>query len=182
MAQDMLQLYDSLKLCNPTMSLGGFCKAVSDAAWHTNLQEVCWSLLCAPYCVCCPPSSSCQRNILCLALVVLVQPLTDINTSAFRRAADEYSSCMVDLRMGVKQLNDLECPACSGGNCAYHVDSNMKLFVWDRRRETWRQPHFQEFIAPDTDMQLTLQAVDAARVCVCVCACVCLCMHACLCL
>lgn len=95
---------------------------------------------------------------------MLLQELRPIRADAFRQAADQYSYCQQDLRLGVQQLNDLECPACSGGDCAYHIDSNMKLFAWLRDREPWRQPHFKEFFAPDADVQLTLNAVDAARV------------------
>jgi hypothetical protein len=98
-------------------------------------------------------------------LCLSVQPWQGISTGAFRRAAEEYSSCQLDLRLGVKQINDLDCPACSGGNCAYHVDSNMKLFVWQRNRQPWRTPHFcGEFFAESADVQRTLQAVDIARV------------------
>jgi hypothetical protein len=93
-----------------------------------------------------------------------LQPWQGISTGAFRRAAEEYSSCQLDLRLGIKQLNDLDCPACSGGDCAYHIDSNMTLFVWERNRRPWRTPHFREFFAESADVQHTLQAVDIARV------------------
>lgn len=98
----------------------------------------------------------------CLSL--LSQPLRRISADAFRRAADEFSSCQLDRRLGVKQLNDLVCPACSKGSWACHIDSNMKLFVWDRMRQEWREPHFREFFAESAEVQLTIKAVDAARV------------------
>lgn len=81
------------------------------------------------------------------------------------QAADEYSSSVQDRRLGLQQLNDLECPACSGGNCAYHVDGNMKVFVWDHGREPHRLPHSDVFLAGDDDVQRTIQAIDCARVC-----------------
>jgi hypothetical protein len=93
-----------------------------------------------------------------------LQPLRAVSTSAFRRAASEFGNCQLDLRLGVQLLDDLLCPACSGGNCAYHIDGNMKLFVWQRLRELWRAPHSQLFFAGDEDVQLTIQAVDWARV------------------
>ena len=93
-----------------------------------------------------------------------LQPSRPISADAFRHAAEQYSYCQHDLRLGVQQLNDLECPACSDGDCAYHIDSNVKLFAWQRNREPWREPHFKEFFAADADVQLTLNAVDAARV------------------
>lgn len=99
-----------------------------------------------------------------VVLLFALQPLRSINVGAVRRAAEEYSSCLTDLRLGVKQLNDLDCPACSEGGGTFHIDSNMKLFVWQRRRQQWREPHFREFVAPDADVQLTIKAVDAARV------------------
>jgi hypothetical protein len=40
-AQDLLQMYDALKLRAPTMSLDSFVKALADASWHNNLQQVC---------------------------------------------------------------------------------------------------------------------------------------------
>lgn len=100
----------------------------------------------------------------CVVVSLFLQPLRPISADAFRQAAEQYSKCRLDLRLGVMQLNDLDCPACSEGGNAYHIDSNMKLFVWDRDRETWRQAHFKEFFAQDADVQLTLQASDAARV------------------
>lgn len=39
-AQDLLQLYSSVKLCSPTISLSAFVSALSDAACHSNLQQV----------------------------------------------------------------------------------------------------------------------------------------------
>lgn len=96
--------------------------------------------------------------------VSFLQPWQGISTGAFRRAADEYSSCQLDLRLGIKQLNDLDCPACSEGDTAYHIDSNMKTFVWERGRQPWRKPHFTEFFADSADVQTTLQAVDVAKV------------------
>jgi hypothetical protein len=68
------------------------------------------------------------------------------------------------MRLGVQQLDDLTCPACSEGGAAYHIDSNMKLFVWSRNREPWRERHLREFFAADANVQLTLKATDAARV------------------
>lgn len=40
MAQDVLQLYHTLKLCSPTLSLSAFCKALSEAAWRSESQQV----------------------------------------------------------------------------------------------------------------------------------------------
>jgi hypothetical protein len=40
----------------------------------------------------------------------------------------------------------------------------MKLFVWERLRQLWREPHFREFFQDSADVQRTLQAVDVARV------------------
>jgi len=47
-AQDLLQLYSSVKLCSPTISLSAFVNALSDAAWHSNLQQVRKSALICP--------------------------------------------------------------------------------------------------------------------------------------
>ena len=195
MAQDVLQLYHTLKLCSPLLSLSAFCKAVSEAAWCSELQQVGPWHACAvckhihtmlPMSAqhastarahCARAAADWPQHVPCVAgaganffaadvlpLCCVVQPLRAINTNAFRRAADEFSNCQLDLRQGVQLLNDLECPACSGGSCAYHVDGNMKLFVWQRQREPWRAAHSQLFFAKDDDVQLTIQAVDCARV------------------
>jgi hypothetical protein len=108
-------------------------------------------------------SATLTSNVCCLFRLCALQPFRAINTRAFRRAVDEYSNCRLDMRLGVQQLDDLTCPACSEGGAAYHIDSNMKLFVWDRNREPWREQHFREFFAADADVQLTLKATDAAR-------------------
>jgi hypothetical protein len=68
----------------------------------------------------------------------------------------------MDMRLGLQRLNDLECPACSGGMAGVHIDANMKLFTWRRGREPWRQQHYREFFADDASVQLTLQALDLA--------------------
>lgn len=39
-AQDVLQLYHSLKLCSPGLSLSAFCKGVAEAAWRSSPQQV----------------------------------------------------------------------------------------------------------------------------------------------
>lgn len=45
MAQDVIQLYLSLKLSSPTLSLSAFCKAISEAAWRNSMQQVGFWLL-----------------------------------------------------------------------------------------------------------------------------------------
>jgi hypothetical protein len=92
----------------------------------------------------------------------VVQPRRDINITAFRTAHNEYKKCQVDLRLGLQRLNDLECPACSAGMAGVHIDSNVKLFTWQRRRELWRRQHYSEFFADDSSVQLSLQALDLA--------------------
>jgi hypothetical protein len=39
-AQDVLQLYESIKLSAPTISLTAFVNGLSDAAWLSGLQQV----------------------------------------------------------------------------------------------------------------------------------------------
>jgi hypothetical protein len=39
-AQDVLQLYESIKLSAPTISLSAFLNGLSDAAWTSGLQQV----------------------------------------------------------------------------------------------------------------------------------------------
>ena len=39
-AQDLLQLYDSLKLTSPTMALSAFLKGIAEAVDCTRLQDV----------------------------------------------------------------------------------------------------------------------------------------------
>lgn len=87
-----------------------------------------------------------------------------INKEAFRRGYREFKGCQMDLRLGVQLLNDLQCPACSSGSACVHIDSNMKLFTWNRGRELWRTPRYKEFFVSDTDVQLTVKAADAVRV------------------
>jgi hypothetical protein len=43
-AQDVLQLYDALKLRSPTLSLDAFVKALALASSHNNVQQVCHSV------------------------------------------------------------------------------------------------------------------------------------------
>lgn len=81
---------------------------------------------------------------------------------AFRCAHSEWKFCQLDLRFGLQRINDLECPACSGGFAGVHIDSNMKLYTWLRGREPWRQQHYSEFFADDASVQLSLQALDLA--------------------
>eukprot|EP00775_Hariotina_reticulata_P000077 gene77-biopygen206 len=93
----------------------------------------------------------------------LLQQHRAINKEAFRRGYREFKGCQMDLRLGVQLLNDLQCPACSSGSACVHIDSNMKLFVWERARELWRTARYKEFFVSDDDVQLTIKAADAAR-------------------
>ena len=98
---------------------------------------------------------------LCGAYVL--QRRRDISVQSFRVAHSEYKFCQQDIRLGIQWLNDLSCPACSEGMAGVHVDSNMKLFTWDRNRELWREHHYDEFFEQDAHTQLTLSALDLAR-------------------
>lgn len=102
------------------------------------------------------------RHACHLLHLTAAQPCREINVHAFRCAHSEYKFCQMDLRLGLQRLNDLECPACSGGMAGVHVDANMKLFTWRRGREPWRQPHYCEFFAENQSVQLTLDALDLA--------------------
>jgi len=90
-----------------------------------------------------------------------LQPCRNININAFRTAHREFKFCQMDLRRVLGLLDDLICPACSEGYGAVHIDANMKLFTWARKREEWRTPHYQLF-ARDEEVLKRLKALDLA--------------------
>jgi len=110
---------------------------------------------------------------------VSVQVVRDINPTAFRTAYEEWKRCRTDLRLYLGLINDLACPACSDGLEAVHIDANMKLFTWQRQRETWRSPHYTELFAADDSMQDMLKSIyglvgkQVRPSCCCVCYIVC---------
>ena len=66
-------------------------------------------------------------------------------------------------RRNVQYINDFECPACYPHPHSLHVDSNMKLYVWDRHKELWRTSYYDgAFIIPDAHVEAHLQYLDLA--------------------
>ena len=57
------------------------------------------------------------------------------NRQAFTAALRTYEPAMEDIRQGIQQLVDNECPTCSDGCNGVHSDVNAKLFVCPRERE-----------------------------------------------
>lgn len=108
-----------------------------------------------------------------------VQVVRDINPTAFRTAYEDWKRCKTDLRLYLGLINDLACPACSDGLEAVHIDANMKLFTWQRQRETWRSPHYTELFVPDDSVQDMLKSIyglvgkQVRPSCCCVCYIVC---------
>lgn len=68
MAQDVIQLYLSLKLSSPTLSLSAFCKAISEAAWRNSMQQVGFWLLGLSH-----DTNITAHRILCIVVVCLQQ-------------------------------------------------------------------------------------------------------------
>lgn len=77
-----------------------------------------------------------------------------------------------DKRLQLLGLRDLACAACHPHPHSLHVDANMKVYVWDRHRQTWRAPYFDGLLfQPSADMQDHMDTLDRllgrAKVCPC---------------
>ena len=119
------------------------------------------------YVIACNLHSACT---FCALILLIALQGRNMNREAFKRAFLEYSRFQADSRLYLQQINDLECPACSEGLTAVHVDANMKLFTWDRKRELWRKPYHQQFFVPDEDVVNHIAVLDkvlGSKVCAC---------------
>lgn len=158
----VLQVYNGLKACNPTLTLSGFLDGLLTAATSARPLEVGVPVQQALLqCVDVLDSSAYSLPLLCHA----TQVHKVINRRGFDNAQHAFSFTMGDLRMGLQLLVDNACAACSEGCNALSVDANLKNNNWDRGREPTRVPHSNDFIADDAAVQLTLAVVDKARVC-----------------
>lgn len=69
----------------------------------------------------------------------------------------------MDKRREIQQINDLQCAACSPRPHTLHIDANMKLYVWDRQRQPWREPYHSGVLFQDSDeCQQHMQDIDNA--------------------
>jgi hypothetical protein len=132
--------------------LEGHCGRCGRTASHTGMHcaiGACRLYACLQCCACCLVPADPFGLLLPPCILLLGRP--GAKPTCTPSAAHTASTSSVrwpirlDLRLGLQRLNDLECPACSGGVAGVHTDSNMKLFTWRRGREPWRQQHYREF-------------------------------------
>lgn len=175
---ELLQQWDSHRLCNPAATLSGFLSGVQHAAAVTSCTPVSICLVHIVLMCCCNPvhATCCARPsvypwwwLTCVHLHVLlfILPVADlllpaclsplpqallINRTAFRLAHSEWKKLQVETRMHVGQLDDLVCPACLPGERALHGDGNQKLFTWSRGREASRGPYYKGVLFADAEL------------------------------
>lgn len=66
-----------------------------------------------------------------------------------------------DIRDCIQLNADLQCAACSPTPHSLHIDANMKLFVYDRHREPWREAyHAGQLFLPSGDCVQHMQDID----------------------
>lgn len=46
-------------------------------------------------------------------------------------------------------LSSTECPSCSGEQHSFHSDGNVKLYIYDRNQEDFREPYYDEIFIRD---------------------------------
>ena len=46
-------------------------------------------------------------------------------------------------------LSSNECPCCSGEQHSFHSDGTMKLYIYDRDREAFRSPYYDDIFIRD---------------------------------
>ena len=86
-----------------------------------------------------------------------------VNQTSFTAAYLEWSYSEADKRREIQQINDLQCAACSPRPHTLHVDANMKLYVWNRQRQAWREPYHSGVLFQDSnECQQHMQDIDNA--------------------
>lgn len=86
-----------------------------------------------------------------------------INQTTFTGAYLEWSYLEVDKRRELQQIQDLQCAACWPRPHTLHIDANMKLYVWDRQRQAWREPSHSGVLFQDSaECQEHMRDIDNA--------------------
>ena len=92
-----------------------------------------------------------------------------INATTFTQCCMEWRYMQLDTRLRLLGLKNMACAACQPHPHSVHIDANMKLYVWDRRRQPWRQSYlagllFQRSTAMKEHMDTVDQLMGRAKV------------------
>lgn len=86
----------------------------------------------------------------------------EINQSGFTASFTEWQYMQHDRRNFIQCINELTCAACQPAPHSLHIDANMKLFVYARNREPWRERYHSELFLPSELVVQHIKDIDAA--------------------
>jgi hypothetical protein len=87
----------------------------------------------------------------------------ELNASGFMASFTEWRYMQHDKRLHIQRIDELKCAACQPAPHSLHIDANMKLFVYDRKCEPWREAYHAERLFLSSELVVQhIKDIDAA--------------------
>ena len=86
-----------------------------------------------------------------------------MNATGFTTSFQEWQYMEHDKRLSIQCIDELACAACQPIPHSLHIDANMKLFVYDRKREPWREAYLADRLFLSSELVVQhINDLDAA--------------------